>query len=104
MILKQLILSFANVLSIAIVLYDKILIASIIFSWLEAFNILNFSNRLVYQISKVLHVLTNKYFSWFRRFLPPINGLDFSPILGFLALSFVGNFLLRVLYEFANFL
>lgn len=102
MIVKQLILSLVNVLSLAIFLYDKILVFSIIFSWLETFNILNFSNRLVYQISKVLHILTDKYFRWFRRFLPPINGLDFSPILGFFALYFVGNFLLRVLYEFAN--
>lgn len=102
MIVKQLILSLANVLSIAIVLYYKILIAAIILSWLETFNVLNFSNKIVYQVSKVIHTLTDKYFRWFRRFLPPINGLDFSPIFGFFALYFVGNFILQVLYELAK--
>ena len=73
-------------------LYIFILIAMIIFSWLQAFNIINTRNPIVYQIVKTLHMLTEPVLAPIRRILPPLGGLDLSPIVVFFGLQFLQTF------------
>lgn len=37
---------------------------------------------------------TDPYLDLFRRFIPPLGGIDFSPILAFIALSFIEKIIL----------
>lgn len=94
--------SLANIVIIAYRLYEKVLLAAIILSWLEAFGIVNTRNPIVEKVSEIIHKLTDRFFEFFRRFVPPIGNLDLSPILGFLALHFVVSFVVRLLYGLAN--
>ncbi|MFS8886594.1 YggT family protein [Synechococcus sp. H70.2] len=72
-----------------IVIYNALLIVRILLSW---FPQLNWSNPIL----SVLSQLTDPYLNLFRGIIPPIGGLDFSPWLAFLLLSFamqvVGQF------------
>ena len=61
------------------------IIAAAIMSWLVAFNVLNPRNRLVYAIGAFL---TQPLLSPFRRIIPPLGGVDISPIVVLLALRF----------------
>jgi YggT family protein len=70
-------------------IYIYILIASAVFSWLVAFGVLSFSNPNVRQASQVLRQLTDPVLNPIRRFLPPIGGMDLSPIVLFLVIQFV---------------
>ena len=62
-------------------LYTLVIIAAVVASWLIAFGVLNTANQLVRQIVQVLDALTDPLFRRVRRIIPPIGGLDLSPII-----------------------
>ncbi len=64
------------------------IIAAAVMSWLVAFNVLNPRNRLVYSILAFLEAVTQPLLAPFRRIIPPLGGVDISPIVVLLALRF----------------
>jgi YggT family protein len=78
-----------NLIDTIIGLYIWILIASVVMSWLIAFNVINTRNQVVYMIGDVLHRLTEPLLRPIRSLLPSMGGLDISPIILILALYFV---------------
>jgi|SRR3954447_22403432 YggT family protein len=81
------------VLHMAISIYWYIIIASAVFSWLYAFNVVNPRNQLVAAIGTSLFRLTEPALRPIRRFLPDLGGIDISPIILLLLLTFVDIFL-----------
>ncbi|UOM36412.1 YggT family protein [Acuticoccus sp. I52.16.1] len=78
-------------------IYQWIVIASAIFSWLYAFNVVNPRNQIVETIGRTLYRLTEPALRPIRRILPDLGGIDLSPIvlllgLYFLQLIIVNNF------------
>ena len=61
-------------------LYKWIIIATVIVSWLTAFNVINVHNNFVRSMLRVLVALTEPVLAPIRRLIPPIGGLDLSPI------------------------
>ncbi|WP_349358480.1 YggT family protein [Stappia sp.] len=89
-----------DVILIILDLYVWIIIANVIFSWLFAFNVINASNQFVAMIGQALYNLTEPLLGRIRGFLPPLGGLDLSPIV-----LLLGIFLLQrviVLYLYPN--
>lgn len=70
-----------------------LIIASAIFSWLYAFNIINPSNQFISMIGNALHQLTEPLLRPIRRFVPPFGGLDISPIILLVILFFLQTFI-----------
>ena len=70
-------------------LYWYIILATVIMSWLIAFNIINYGNPYVRQVNNVLRILTEPLLGPIRRILPDLGGLDFSPIVLLIALQFL---------------
>lgn len=70
-------------------IYWWIIIATIIISWLTAFNVMNRSNPYVRQIAYGLNALTEPLLRPIRRVLPDLGGLDISPIFLLIGLQFV---------------
>lgn len=69
-------------------IYTWILIASVIFSWLIAFNVINTGNRIVYTIGDFLARVTEPVLGRIRRFLPSLGPVDISPIVLLIVLWF----------------
>lgn len=67
--------------------YGILIFVYVLMSWFPMRGIL-------YDIQHVLGSLVEPYLSIFRRFIPPIGGLDLSPIIAFFVLQFVVNYLL----------
>ncbi len=67
---------FDAVIGIAIFL----IIVTAIISWLVAFNVINMRNMTVYRIVSALDAVVDPLYRPFRRFIPPIGGLDLTPI------------------------
>lgn len=65
------------------------IIASAVMSWLVVFNVLNPRNRLVYAIGSFLEAVTQPVLAPFRRVIPPLGGVDISPIVVLLLLRFI---------------
>jgi YggT family protein len=78
-------------------LYTFVIIAAVVASWLIAFGVLNTANHFVRQIVQVLYALTEPLFRRVRKIIPPIAGLDLSPIIVLLAVQFVQEILDRLL-------
>ena len=70
-------------------IYWYIILATVVISWLRAFNIINSGNPSVRQIESVLDTLTEPILSPIRRVLPNLGGLDFSPVVVLFIISFL---------------
>jgi YggT family protein len=79
-------------------LYTFIIIAAVVSSWLIAFGVLNTANQFVRQIVHVLDALTDPLFRRVRRIIPPIGGLDLSPIVVLIGIQFLNYVLDNLLY------
>jgi YggT family protein len=74
-------------------LYIWVVIASVILSWLVAFNVINTRNSFVHQIGNFLHRATEPVLQPIRNFLPSLGGIDLSPLVLILLLVFVRRLL-----------
>lgn len=81
----------------ALDLYLGIIMASIIVSWLVAFDVLNTRNRWVYKFCALLNRLTDPVILPLRRWLPPLGGLDFSPMAVIFGIYIIRGFLVSLL-------
>jgi YggT family protein len=70
-------------------IYKWIVIAAVIVSWLTAFNVINVRNNFVRTVLRILLALTEPVFRLIRRVIPPIGGLDLSPIIVFVIIWFL---------------
>ncbi|MDA5192640.1 YggT family protein [Govanella unica] len=75
-----------SVILAVIGIFKLVLIASIILSWLFAFNLVNTGNRFVAGLSEVLYRLTEPVLRPVRNILPNLGAIDISPIVVFLLL------------------
>lgn len=76
-------------------IYTWLLIASVILSWLVAFNVLNTRSRAVYVIGDFLYRITEPALRPIRRVLPQMGGLDLSPIILIVVLNFLQIFIVQ---------
>ena len=70
-------------------IYKWVIIAAVIVSWLTAFNVINVHNDLVRTLLRVLLALTEPVLRPIRKVIPPMGGLDLSPIVVFLIIWFL---------------
>jgi YggT family protein len=77
--------------------YYYVVIAAVIFSWLLAFNVINYSNPIVKSVWQAINALTEPLLGPIRRFLPNMGGLDLSPIILLLAVIGIADFLIPFL-------
>jgi YggT family protein len=67
--------------------YEWVVIVAVIVSWLTAFNVINQYNNFVRSLLRILIALTDPVFRQVRRVIPPIGGLDLSPIVVILVIE-----------------
>jgi YggT family protein len=72
-------------------LYTWVVVAAVVMSWLVAFGVLNTYNRYARTVIRILDALTEPVFRQVRRILPPISGLDLSPLIVIVFLQFMMN-------------
>lgn len=78
-----------TVLLIALKIYWYVVLATVIFSWLQAFGVINTYNHTVRTIGDVLARLTEPALRPIRRILPDFGPVDLSPIALWLIILFV---------------
>ena len=76
-----------------------IMIVHTIFSWLITFQVLNLRQPLVAQIWDGLNRLLEPIYGRIRRYLPATGGLDLAPLVAFLVVIAVRDFILPDLYR-----
>lgn len=81
------------VIDLVLDLYGWVLIGAIVFSWLYQFGVVNSRNRAVAAIGDFLYRATEPVLAPIRRFLPNLGGLDLSPLVVFLGIFLVRQYL-----------
>jgi len=74
-----------TVFQIAIIL----LIAQVILSWLIYFNVVNTRHPFVNAVGRFLHQITAPALRPIKRIVPPLGGIDISPLILILLLGFL---------------
>jgi YggT family protein len=74
---------------LALSIYSWIIIAAVVLSLLVSFRVLNAYRPEVRSIMRVLDGLTEPVLYPIRRRLPPLGGLDLSPVVALLGISVI---------------
>ncbi len=80
-------------LSMILTLVWWVFLIMIIMSWLISFNVINTRNQFVASVWRILNQITEPILAPIRRIVPPVGGLDLSPIIVFIILFFLQSFL-----------
>jgi YggT family protein len=75
------------------------IIVSAVMSWLVAFNVINLRNQLFYSVVRFLDAVTTPVLRPFQKIIPPLGGVDISPIFAILILQGVRGYLLPWLFR-----
>lgn len=70
-------------------LYEYVVIAAVVLSWLIGFNVINTYNPFVRSLWQAITAVTEPLLKPIRRIMPDLGGLDLSPVILLLALLFV---------------
>lgn len=85
-----------NLISALVNFYEWLVIIWCFMSWFPLRE-----DSLIYDIAVVIDRIVSPYMNIFRRFIPPLGGMDFSPIVGLFVLSFGERLLFRLLLGLA---
>ena len=90
-----------DVTLLALDLYWWAVVIAALLSWFTAFNVINARNEFVYSLQRMLAALTEPLLQPIRRILPPMGGLDISPIILLMGIFFVERVIQYNLYPLA---
>jgi YggT family protein len=79
-------------------LYELVVILAVVASWLIAFGVLSMRNDLARSLVNMLDALTEPVFRRVRRILPPVAGIDLSPIAVFILLEVIRRLVIGYAY------
>ena len=82
------------VLETIIWLLELAIIANAIISWLLVFNVINIRHPVARQVVNFLDAVTRPILWPFRRVVPPLGGVDVTPILALIVLQGISRYLL----------
>src|SRR5258706_13090503 len=74
------------------------IIISAILSWLVAFDVINLRNRFVYNFAHFLDAVTRPILRPVQRVIPPLGGVDISPIIVLLVIQGFRQYLLPMIF------
>lgn len=63
------------------------IIVSAVLSWLVAFDVINLRNRFVYNVAHFLDAVTRPVLRPVQRIIPPLGGVDISPVIVIIVLQ-----------------
>ncbi len=89
--------SVVSLLLTLIDLYWWVIIGMAVMSWLIAFEVFNMRAQAVFPIWRALNGLTEPALRPIRNFMPPMGGLDLSPLVLLFALSFLRNLIIAAI-------
>ncbi|MCP4184982.1 MAG: YggT family protein [Hyphomicrobiales bacterium] len=87
-----------DVVMLILNIYWFIIIASAIFSWLYAFNVVNSGNQFVGMIGNFLHQATEPLLRPIRRVMPNLGTIDISPIVLLIGIYFLQQVIIHYIY------
>lgn len=78
-----------SLFSLAITIYIWIVLLQVLISWLMVFDVINTGNDKAQNLVNLLQKATDPVYKPLKKFIPPIGGIDITPVIVILALSLI---------------
>ncbi|WP_255375145.1 YggT family protein [Collinsella sp. An307] len=82
----------AQLVSTLVNFYETLILVYIILMWFPLRE-----GGIAYDVAMVLRSLCEPFLSIFRRIIPPMGGIDFSPVIAVLALNVIARLVIGIL-------
>jgi YggT family protein len=88
-----------QLLLLALQVYFWIVIMTVVVSWLVVFDAINTRNKWVFKFCDFLNKATNPVIMRLRKVVPPMGGIDITPMIVIFGIYFLENMLHRLAYS-----
>lgn len=78
--------------------YFYIIIIQVVVSWLIAFEVINTRNPQAANLLRLLDKATEPVYKPIRKYVPPIGGIDITPIIVIFGLFLLENLIIRLMF------
>lgn len=82
-----------SVINALFVFYEFLIVIWCLLSWFPIKE-----GSVVYDIAQAINTVVSPYIDIFRRFIPPISGIDFSPVVAIFALGLIERLVIQLVY------
>lgn len=89
-----------DIIQLLLQLYIYIVLASVVFSYLVAFNVVSRRNPTVAAVGDALYRLTEPVYAPIRRRLPDFGSIDFTPFVVVLIIIFIDRVISYYIYPY----
>lgn len=77
--------------------YVLVIVLQVALSWLIAFEIINASNEAAKNLGALLKKLTEPAYKPLRKFIPPIGGVDITPLVLIIIVQIIGGIMISLI-------
>ncbi len=85
-------------INLAIDIYITIIVIQVAVSWLIAFDVINASNEQAQNLINLLKKLTDPVYKPLKKYIPPIGGIDITPLVVIVLLCIVRSIIIGAIY------
>ncbi len=86
-----------GLLSAAVNIYLLIIIIQVALSWLVAFEVVNDKNEAAQNLTNLLKKCTDPVYKPLRKYIPPVGGIDITPLVVIIGLQIFMGLLYAIL-------
>lgn len=87
-----------SIIALGVNIYVLIIIVQVAMSWLIAFDIVNETNEAAVRLMTFLKKMTDPVYIPLRKYVPPIGGMDFTPLIVIIGLQIMMSLLTSLVY------
>jgi len=85
-----------GIISTLVQIYIYVIILQVAMSWLIAFDIINSNNQAAKNLTELLRKLTDPVYKPIRKYVPPVGGIDLTPLIVIIGLQILVSLLFRM--------
>ncbi|MCB1782360.1 MAG: YggT family protein [Alphaproteobacteria bacterium] len=85
-----------GIISTLVQIYIYVIILQVAMSWLIAFDIINANNQAAKNLTELLRKLTDPVYKPIRKYVPPVGGIDLTPLIVIIGLQVLVSLLFRM--------
>ena len=79
-------------------IYVLIVILEVGLNWLVALEIVNASNEAAQKLTALLGRFTEPAYKYLRKYIPPVGGIDMSPLVLIIGVQVIGGLIVSLLF------
>ncbi len=91
---------FSGIIATLVHLYILVILVQVAMSWLIAFDLVNANNEAARNLMNLLRKLTDPVYKPIRKYVPPVGGIDLTPLIVIIGLQILAGLFFRLILPF----